>query len=311
MDRRSEDRFLRFLLDASPDPLEYGAYKATARFRGLTERYDRYASESRYQGELTAGVSRRLVRESSLWISGRVEGRSYPDSLLRDFHERRAAFGFGSPFRGGRINISGNVEQIDYREFDRRTESIVADYQRRIHPRADLRFLTEFEWSRYSRMAWKIEEKVLITEGKQRDRSREARLELRYLRRWLFELTASWVSVRSNSFGFSVGRRSFELGVSGWLPGSVLCQLRGKLQSFSYHDAGLDEYFIAREGENLEAVDDNNRFLLRMKRRLGRHVAVEGRFSWFRNETLLAGDFYRKGLATVGLVFSPMGDSEF
>ena len=99
--------------------------------------------------------------------------------------------------------------------------------------------------------------------------------------------------------------------MSGWLPGSILTQVRGKLESHSYHDAGLDDYFIAREGENLEAVDDNNHFLLRLQRRLGGHVAIEGRYSWFRNETLLAGEFYRKSIGTIGLVFSPVAESDF
>jgi hypothetical protein len=307
-----DDRFLRLHLDASPSQLRKGAFQAALRIQGLTEQYSRFESESRYQGEARINVARRLGGRSTIWLASQVEGRSYPDSTLRNFHKERLSLGLGSPLGGGRLTVSGSLDWLDYRRtgfFDLRQRSVQFDYNRRLRRRLTLAFLSEFEWSSYGRRAYKVDDPFSTV--KQRDRSREGQLRLRYLRRWLFEFSFGWVSVRSNSFGFSVGRRSLEATVSGWLPASLLLQLSGRIESFSYHDANLDEFFIPRVGENLEASQDNNRLIAVLRRRVGSRLSVEGRISWFRNETLLVGDFYEKAVGSIGLAWTPVGASDF
>ncbi len=127
----------------------------------------------------------------------------------------------------------------------------------------------------------------------------------------LFEISLGWESVRSNSFGYSVGRRSAESAVSGWLPWRVLAQARGRIESTSYHDRDLARVFVLRSGENQEAGDDNNSMILRLRRPIRKGLALDGRVAWFRNESLLVGSFYRKTTATIGVTWAPLGASDF
>ena len=149
------------------------------------------------------------------------------------------------------------------------------------------------------------------TSGHQRDRGRHFEFGLRYLHGWLFEAIAGVESIRSNSFGYSIRRTSLGGGVTGWLPGSVLLQARGRVESVSYRDSGLDRVYIVRAGEDLDSAQDNNSVSVRLERSLLPRVAVEVRSSWFRNESLLVGYHYRKALATIGLVWTPYGASDF
>ncbi len=98
---------------------------------------------------------------------------------------------------------------------------------------------------------------------------------------------------------------------SGWLPGRLLLQIRGRAESTSYRDAGLSDVFIFPAGEEQEAGEDNNSLQVRLRRPLGPGMAVEGRISWFRNESLLVGSFYRKTLGSIGVVWTPVGSSDF
>ncbi len=312
---RVDDQFLRLLLDLSPSPLRTGPYRAWLRGRGLTERFDRFATESRYLGEGTLGLSRKIGKSASVWSSGRLEGRSYPDSMERNFRRTAVSIGLTAGIRSGQINISGGFGGIDYRRtswYDRRRRSFSLGYLRALNDRLDLRFLSEFEWSDYGRPAIKqVDVDTFEFGADQNDRGRLARLELHYLRHLFFELDLTWESVRSNSFGYSVGRRSAEVAVSGYLPGELLLQIRGRLESIAYHDRDLERVFIIRTGEDVEAGEDNNRLFLQLKRSVGRGVDLEARFSWFRNESLLVGEFYRKAVGSMGITWTPIGASDF
>jgi hypothetical protein len=279
----------------------------------LTERYTRYPSDSRLQGEGRLELARRIAEQSAVWVSGRLEGRTYPENTVRSYHRAVASLGFGSPFHGGRFNLLWSIRGLDYCRtayHDRTSRAVVFDYRRAIGDRTDIGALAEFEWSDYGRAAIKYTPPELPTpSGTQRDRAREARLSLRHVRGWLFECDLAWRSNRSNSFGFSTGTRSLEGGVSGWLPGSVLLQIRGRIESTSYRDHGLKDVYIPLEGEELEAAEDNNRLQVRLSRKLSHRLTAEGRISWFRNESLLVGEFYEKALGTLGLVWTPIGKS--
>jgi hypothetical protein len=91
----------------------------------------------------------------------------------------------------------------------------------------------------------------------------------------------------------------------------LLLQLRGRAEWTSYRDHGLSEVFISRLGEEQEAGEDNNSLQVRLRRPVARGWALEGRISWFRNESLLVGSYYRKNLGSIGIVWTPIGASDF
>jgi hypothetical protein len=88
-------------------------------------------------------------------------------------------------------------------------------------------------------------------------------------------------------------------------------QLRGRVETTSYRDSGLADVYILRAGENQEAGEDNNSLQLRLRRPIGTGWSIEGRVSWFRNESLLVGSFYRKTVGSLGVVWTPVGSSDF
>jgi hypothetical protein len=309
------DRFLRLSAVGIPEPLRWRRFSAGLRLRGLMEQYERLASESRYQGDATLDLQQGLVRGVTVWGSGWAQGRTYPDSTRRNFIRGSFAAGARAPFRGGFVGVGGATRAIDYHRtsrVDRRSGAVTIEYRRPLRRSLDGALLAEFESVRWDRPAIRrVGPDLFDMTGHQRDRGRHFQIGLRYLRGWLFEMTAEIESIRSNSFGYSIRRTSLGGGVTGWLPGSVLVQARGRLESVSYRDSGLDRVYIVREGEDLEAAQDNNNLTLRLERALLPRVALEVRSSWFRNESLLVGYHYRKAVATVGLVWTPYGASDF
>jgi hypothetical protein len=316
-DKRLDDGFFRFMLEAVPRPYRHGRQGLAFRARGLTEHYARYASDSRYQIEGILDANRSIRRTAVLWGSGRANYRTYPDSTERNFHELVGSLGLSSTIRGGDLNSYLTLRGLDYRRtgsFDVRTETITFDYRRSLRRRLDMGAIAAFDWSRYGRYALRSAREgmpIVDSTRTQNDRGREARLSFQYMRGWLFEAWVAWESIRSNSFGSSIGRRSIGGMTSGWLPGSLLLQIRGRAEATSYRDHGLDEVFISRVGEEREASEDNNSLQIRLRRPVGLGWAVEGRVSWFRNESLLVGSFYRKTLGSLGIVWTPIGSSDF
>ncbi len=310
--KRVQDSFLRLMVEASPEPFRSGRQSLGLRARGLTERYFHYASDSRYQVDGSFQANRRTGRTASVWLSGRGEFRSYPDNTDRNFRRGSAALGVAAKARGGDFSAAWALRGLDYRRtprFDRRAQAVTLDYRRALHPRIELSATAEFEWSRYSRDA--VKQPSEETTRAQKDRGREARIAVQYMRGWLFETFASWEGVRSNSFGYSLGRRSLGGMASGWVPGKLLLQVRGRIETTSYRDSGLADVYILRAGENQEAGEDNNSLQVRLRRPVGPAWSLEGRISWFRNESLLVGSFYRKTVGSLGVVWTPVGSSDF
>ena len=312
---RREDRFLRLMAEGATGPLRYHRIRGSARGRALTERYGRTATESRLQGEGTATGWLDLARGAALRLDGSLEGRSYPDSTERGFSRARGLLGIVSPLHDGVVDLSTGWGRLDYRRtpvLDRADRFLSLRYRRAIDRRLDVEAGATFEWLAHGRAAIRqIDSTTFLLSGDQRDRGREAWIALRHLRGWLYEIGLSWKSVRSNSFGYSVGRKAVEGALTGWLPGGLLFQVRGRLEAISYHDPGLERVFLVRAGENTEAAEDNNRLLLALRRGLGERVALEGRLGWFRNESLLVGEFYEKRVGSVGLIWHPVGASDF
>lgn len=309
------DRFLRLTTEATPDPFRWKRFSAGGRVRGLVEQYEQLSSESRYQGDGTLDLQQRLRQRVTAWGSGWVQGRTYPDSLRRSWVRGSISGGLRTPFRGGVFGLGFATRTIDYRRtrnVDRRSGAVTLEVRRPLRPSLEGSLLAEFETVHWDRPAiHSIAGETPEWSGHQRDRSRQFELGVRYLRGWLFEGRVGYESVRSNSFGYSIRRISGEVGITGWLPGSVLAQLRGRIESVEYRDAGLDRVFIVPYGEDLDAAQDNNTMSLRLRRGLIRQVAIEARASWFRNESLLVGYHYRKSLGVIGLVWTPVGASDF
>jgi hypothetical protein len=309
------DRFLRLTGEAVPDPLRRQRFSAGLRLRGLAEKYSRFASESRYQGDATLDLRQGLGKKVSAWGTAWIQGRTYPDSLVRNFARGSAAVGLQGPLRGGSVGMGIAARGIDYHrtpEVDTRGQAVTIEIRRPLRRSLEGRLVAEFESVRWDRPAIRrVGEDLFETSGHQHDRGRQFQFEFRYLRDWLLEATGGIESIRSNSFGYSIRRLSLEGRATGWLPGSVLLQVGGRIESVTYRDAGLEKVYIVRAGEDLEAAQDNNSFTAQVRRPLLKQVAIEARASWFRNESLLVGYHYRKALAAIALVWVPVGASEF
>lgn len=303
--------FLRLLVDASSGPIRKGNYAGAGGLRALADRYSRYGTESRDQIEGSLDLQRRVARLGAIWGNARMEFRSYPDSTRRNYSRSAIGFGIRAPFRGGILTLGGTGRGTDFRNtarFDRRGRAFSIGYRRPFSRRLELTGGLEFESIRWGRVAYD----TIGPKGiDQRDQSRDASIGARYLRGCLFEGTVGWKSVRSNSLGYSLGRKSAEVGVSGWLPGAVLVQVRGRVESVSYRDRNLGRIFFVPRNENIDASEDNNTVMVRIRRRLMREIAIDGRASWFRNESPFVGVYYRKAVASLGLAWTPIGASEF
>lgn len=308
-DRRS-DGFLRLLTDATPGTFRARGFSVTGSGRGLLDRYSRYASESRDQVEGDLDIQRKVRGRSAVWGNGRLQYRSYPDSLRRNFRREAYALGFRTPFRGGSLTVGGSGRGIDFNDtarFDRRSRLLTISYRRAIESTLEISAAVELASSHWGRPAYDWSGPKGVD---QKDRGRQILAGLRYVHGWLYELNLGWESVRSNSIGYSLGRRSIEAGLSGWLPGKLLLQARGRFEGVAYRDHNLDRIFLPRS-ENIEANEDNNSLILRLRRSLVRQLAVEGRFSWFRNESPFVGLYYSKTVASIGLAWTPIGASDF
>jgi hypothetical protein len=278
--------------------------------RALVDRYSRHGSESRDQIEGTVDLQEKLRNSSVVWASGRVEYRSYPDSLRRNYQRGTYALGIRTPFRGGSFTLGGSGRGIDFNGtpgYDRRSRAFSISYRHALTHEAEITGTTEFESSHWSRPAF--DDRNASKGFVQKDQGRQALIGFRYLHKWLFDLTLGWESIRSNSYGYSLARRSAEGGISGWIPGSLLLQLRGRIEGISYRDHDLAGVFL-RNG-NVEANEDDNSLLLRLRRSLSRELAVEGRASWFRNRSPFVGLYYKKAVGSFGLVWTPIGISDF
>jgi hypothetical protein len=312
---RQADQFLRLFAEGETGAWRSGPLQALGRIRALTERYHEAPSESRYQAEGGGEITGRVARASTIWASARLEGRAYPDSTERNYGRGQVSLGTSVPLRGGRLSLGTTLGGIDYRRtgsFDRRHEILSAEVGTGAGRRVELRLLTHLEWSRYARSAIKrIGPDQFDLSGRQRDHAREIEIGASFHGAWLIEGGLSWQSVRSNSFGYSVGRKRVGAAISGWLPGEVLFQVRGQLEAVSYHDPGLDRVFIIRTGEDQEAGEDNNFGILRLRRAVYERIALDARYSFYRNESLLVGKFYRKSVVSLGLEWRPFGPSDF
>lgn len=307
-----EDHFLRTLAEVefSRETLPMGGRGALG-LRGFSENYSQEPHESRAQGEARLSTEFPLRRNGALLrVDGGYSARSYPDSSRRDF--RRAYVGLqGSVPLGptGGLRPTLRVTNLDFKRTPRRDQLGIAfdlSYEqpvvRGILAGAGLE-ITNLRHGRAS-IRWNEEggEEVGTEFGPdQRDNSRFLHVGARWVRRWAARVEYGFRMQESNSLGSSYHRHEFRWLFAAPLPARFSAQLYGNLEHTHYTDEGLDRIYVIRAGEEEEAGDDNNTVALGLSRPVARSVRVESRVAWYRNESLLEGEYYRKRVWSLGL----------
>lgn len=288
--------------------------------RGFLERYDRLSREARAQAEtrlqvdLPVGSKGGLLRFEAGWRS-----RAYPDSTLRNF--QRAWGSVRSRFKlGPRGAIQPRVEfwSQDYDRTGRRDQqgtAVELAYEMALRDDLYATLGLEVGGIQFNRRSLQIDRTVqddpIILGPDQRDDHRLVRIGARYLRRALVQLEYGFRSHRSNSIGSSFRRHEVRWLLSRSLIWGVSGQLYGSLESTTYTDDDLAEIIVIRVGEEEEASDDNNVFAIQLGRPLIRGWRVQLRHSWYRNESLLVDNYYRKRVWTLALAWESAGFTGF
>ncbi len=131
---RVQDSFLRFLVEAAPGPLRAGRQSLGFRVRGMTEHYAHLrVGFALPGGGRASGEPAGSRRAASVWLSGRAEFRTYPDSTDRNYPARDGIARLeceGARRRPGRRR--GQCAGLDYRRtrrFDRQAQAVTLDYR--------------------------------------------------------------------------------------------------------------------------------------------------------------------------------------
>src|SRR5690606_37933558 len=168
---------------------------------------------------------------------------------------------------------------------------------------------------RFQRKSLQVEKrdgKSTVTLGPdQRDDHRLVRIGARYLSRMLVQLEYGFRSHRSNSIGSSFRRHEVRWLLSRSRPWGWPGQASGRLESTADTDEDLADLIVIRVGEEEEASDDNNVFALQVGRPLPEGWRLQVRHSWYRNESLLVGDYYEKRVWTFALSWESAGFTGF
>jgi len=288
--------------------------------RGFLERYDRLPrearaqAETRLQGDLPLGSRGALLRFDAGW-----RARTYPDSTQRNF--QRSWGSLRSRFKlGPRGALQPRIElwSQDYdrtRERDQIGTDFELAYELAVRRNLSATLGLEVGGIRFQRKSLQVEKrdgKSTVTLGPdQRDDHRLVRIGARYLSRMLVQLEYGFRSHRSNSIGSSFRRHEVRWLLSRSLPWGWSGQAYGSLESTTYTDEDLADLIVIRVGEEEEASDDNNVFALQVGRPLLEGWRLQVRHSWYRNESLLVGDYYEKRVWTFALSWESAGFTGF
>jgi len=281
--------------------------------RGFTERYSQESDERRNQGEARFRTETPLGRKGGVGIlEAGVRARDYPDSTSRNFS--RSWLRFASRFRlgpKGTFRPELFYWTLDYNrtlEKDQSGVELALSYDWQMRPRlvGTMGFeLTDQDYDRPSLKAdYNPEGELELEFGpEQTDSSRFLRLNLRYVKRGLFQLQYGLRSQTSNSVGSSFRRHEIRWLISKPLWRRISGQCFGTWETTRYRDDDLDDIFILRAGEEQEAADDSNLVAVQLSRPLRSDLRISTRYSWYKNESLLVGSFYRKQVATFTLTW--------
>ena len=306
------DSFFRFQGEAQIATPRLGPLVQTSLFlRGFTERYSQQADEGRNQGEARFRTQMPLGQKGGLGIlEAGIRARDYPDSTSRNFS--RSWFRFASRFPlGPRGTFRPELFYwtLDYNrtlERDQAGFEVALAYDWRFQPRltGTLGFeLTSQDYDRPSLQAnYTAEGELELNFGpKQSDSARFLRLNLRYVSRGLIQVQYGFRGQSSNSVGSSFRQHELRWLVSKPLRWRISGQCFGTWETTRYRGDDLDDIFILRAGEEQEAADDSNHIALQLSRPLKVGLRASARYSWYKNESLLVGSFYKKQVATLTL----------
>jgi hypothetical protein len=132
------------------------------------------------------------------------------------------------------------------------------------------------------------------------DSFRRARVGLLWRWQGLIRIEYGLRSQGSNSVDAALSRHELTWLWSRGLPFGLTGQFFGSLEHTRYSDPHLGSILVVRSGDP-EAGDDDNAVVLRLGRSFGRGWTVEARHAWYRNESLLVENYYRKRIWSVGL----------
>jgi hypothetical protein len=311
--RRQGDEFLRILGEGSLAlaDLPYG-FGAELNVRAFLERYSTQPREDRAHGEARlAWESRGPGFENRTRFEFGLGARDYPDSSSRNY-----ARGFGRIATGLKLGSHGVLVPrleywtLDFRRTLRRDEigrRLDLTYERRIRTWLVLEEGVELGGVHHGLHALKLVSRdpdqipeLDLNTSDRRDSYRLAHVSLRLLRRGLIRVEYAYCSQGSNSMDAALRRHEFRWLASHPLPLRLVGQFYGNLEHTTRTDRDLGRVVVLQSGER-EAGEDDNTIALRLSRSIGRHWTLEARHAWYRNESLLIGNFYSKRVLTAGL----------
>lgn len=309
----ASDGFSRLLLEGRIRSISAtpGRRSVTLDSRGFVERYLDLPAEARAQGEVRLILDQPLrERRGGIEAEAGLRHRAYPDSTSREFQRlwgrlaARARFG-----RDGVVRPSFQVWRLDFAQtprVDRRAFDVGLDYERSLAANWTGHLGVAFERIRHGRPSLRLVDQgtgvpEAILGEDQSDSGRRIHLGARFARKVVFRAQVGYQSQSSNSLGASWRRWDVRWLAAGSLSHGVTAQCFGTLEKVHFVDDHLDDVFILRPGDELEANEDNNALVVGLTKGFASRLRAEARFAWYRNESLLVGDFYDKRLWTIAL----------
>lgn len=287
------------------------ARRAELSIRGFDERYMELPVEHRAQLELRLRLDQSIGRRGG---AGRLElstrHRSYPDTTQRNFSRDRIRW--DGRFRlgpRGTLRPSLVYDQLDLNGSeadDRKSFEVGMAYDWRLRPEWIVFGGLDLGGIAYSRPSIQR----IPTDGQpveygsdQSDAVRRVRVGVRRLGKTVAQVEYGYLSQSSNSLGASFGSHQLQWIISRSLVGQIRGQFFGSIEARRYRDDELDDIEILLPGEELEARDDNNLVALQVARSVGDRLELHVRQTWFRNETIRIGTYYRKAVWSAGLTW--------
>ncbi|MEZ4648794.1 MAG: hypothetical protein R3E97_08410 [Candidatus Eisenbacteria bacterium] len=287
------------------------ARRAELSVRGFDERYMELPVEHRAQLELRFRMDQSIGKRGG---AGRLElstrNRAYPDTTQRNFSRDRVRW--DGRFRlgpKGTLRPSVNYDQLDLEgsaEDDRKSFGVGMAYDWRLRPEWIVFGGLELGGVAYDRpsiVRVPTDGQPVEYGSDQSDAVRRVRVGARFLGKTVAQVEYGYLSQSSNSLGASFGSHQLQWIVSRSLVGQIRAQFFGSIESRQYRDDELDDIEILLPGEELEARDDNNLVAVQVARSVGDRLELHVRQTWFRNETIRIGTYYRKAVWSAGLTW--------
>ncbi len=290
-------------------------------FRGFTQVYGSYPKENRRQAEGQAELDfRGLGARGRSRLEFGAGGRQYPDSLSRDYQRKwgrlTTALGLGPR---GSLKCRLDLWTLDFRStapLDQTGVGFDLSYEHPLRSWITAEEGLELGGVQYGIQS--IEEVQTDLEspptpelGPDRSDSYHLlHLGLRFLRGGMAQIRYAYRMQDSNSIDGAYDRHELQWLFSYGLPGGLMGQFYGNLESTRYTNPDLGQILILGSGE-ADARGDDNVVALRLSRTFGLHWSVDLRQAWYRNESLLIQNYYRKQVASAGVTWEVGSPSSF